>query len=259
MTEPCADCPFLKKNAKSYGARRLREFADQNFHCHKTGICTEDEETGGEYLPTEDSLACAGHLIYNEKRERPNQMMRIAERLGMYDRRKLNMTAKVAGLILACLCVSAGVREKKPSETLMDLASGASERHGKPVLALPPASIIPLPMPAPSRPITRAVVIRPGITNVSVSWTCSTNWITENTTAGGTVVYDTNAQTPRRPFTNSYATLDVRAYLTNCLRTGLADSTGPVTNMTYAQSNRVTLLISKPFQQFRAFVGPAKQ
>lgn len=96
MTTPCDACPFLKKNAKHYGKRRIQEFADQAFHCHKTGICDEsDEEAGGEFLPTEDSLACAGHLIYNEKRETPNQMMRIAERLGFYDHTKLNMKAPV--------------------------------------------------------------------------------------------------------------------------------------------------------------------
>lgn len=114
-------------------------------------------------------------------------------------------------------------------------------------------------MPAPNRPISRAVVVRPGVTNVSISWTCATNWIGgENTTAGGTVVYDTNQQTPGRPFTNRYAILDVRACLTNCLRTGLADSTGPLTNMAYAQSNRVTLPVTKPTQQFKAFYGPLK-
>jgi len=34
-------------------------------------------------------------LIYLEKRDMPNQMMRIAEQLGMYDRTQLNMEADV--------------------------------------------------------------------------------------------------------------------------------------------------------------------
>jgi hypothetical protein len=38
---------------------------------------------------------CAGALILLEKLGRPSQMMRISERLGMYDPRKLDMTAPV--------------------------------------------------------------------------------------------------------------------------------------------------------------------
>lgn len=56
LTTPCDQCPYLKKMA----------------HVH-----------------------CAGALIFLEKRYRPNQLMRISERLGMYDRTKLDMKAKV--------------------------------------------------------------------------------------------------------------------------------------------------------------------
>lgn len=96
MTTPCDNCPFLKKHRKAYGVERLMEFASGEFHCHKTGILDEsDEEGSGEYVPTPDSLACAGMLIFLEKRNAPNQMMRIVERLGLYDRTKLNMKASV--------------------------------------------------------------------------------------------------------------------------------------------------------------------
>lgn len=97
MTTPCPDCPFLKKNAKSYGARKLKMFAQGEFPCHKTAEVVEDEETGSsEFQAKEDSLHCAGALIYLEKRDAPNQMMRICERIGLYDRTKLNMEAPVA-------------------------------------------------------------------------------------------------------------------------------------------------------------------
>lgn len=94
MTTPCDNCPFRRDTplGKSTTARRLAEFASAAFHCHKTG--TKDEE-GSNFIPTEDSQHCAGALIYLEKRNRPSQMMRIAERLGMYDRSKLNMKAPV--------------------------------------------------------------------------------------------------------------------------------------------------------------------
>jgi hypothetical protein len=95
LTEPCSECPFLKSKAKFYGRRRLNEFAEQAFPCHKTAAVVEDDEGSSEFAAKETSQFCAGVLIYCEKRDAPNQMMRIAERLGMYDRTKLNMNAKV--------------------------------------------------------------------------------------------------------------------------------------------------------------------
>lgn len=93
LTTPCAECPYLKKMAHGFTLRRLVEMIGEGeFHCHKTG--TQDEETG-DYVKTEDSVHCAGALIFLEKRNKPNQLMRISERLGMYDHTKLDMTAKV--------------------------------------------------------------------------------------------------------------------------------------------------------------------
>lgn len=92
LTSPCDQCPFTKKMAHGFSLRRLEEFASGAFHCHQTGA--HDEESG-EYRATKDSLHCAGALIYLEKRGRSHQMMRIAERLGMYDASKLNMNADV--------------------------------------------------------------------------------------------------------------------------------------------------------------------
>lgn len=89
MTKPCKDCPFLKKHG--YTLKRLKEFASGGeFHCHKTGV--QDEEDGS-FEPDSGSEHCAGALIFLEKRSQPHQMMRIAERLGIYDRTKLDMTA----------------------------------------------------------------------------------------------------------------------------------------------------------------------
>lgn len=79
---------------KSFPIKRLKEFAFGQFPCHKTATLNEDDEVS-EFVPNENSVHCAGALIFNEKRNEPNQMMRIAERLGMYDRTKLNMQAKV--------------------------------------------------------------------------------------------------------------------------------------------------------------------
>lgn len=90
MTKPCADCPFLQKHAKGYAMKRLKQFASGEFPCHKTAEATEE---GFEAKRT--SSHCAGALIFNEKRGAPHQIMRIAERLGMYDHTKLDMTSSV--------------------------------------------------------------------------------------------------------------------------------------------------------------------
>lgn len=92
MTNPCDQCPFLKTMAHGFTMGKLQGFASGEFPCHKTADC-EDET--GNFVANGNSQHCAGVLIFNEKRNRPHQMMRIAERLGMYDRRKLNMKADV--------------------------------------------------------------------------------------------------------------------------------------------------------------------
>lgn len=94
MTSPCDACPFLAtpNMKRGFAMGRLREFASSEFPCHKTA--DNDEETG-DYIANENSLHCAGALIFNEKRNTPNQMMRICERLGFYDASKLDMAANV--------------------------------------------------------------------------------------------------------------------------------------------------------------------
>jgi hypothetical protein len=91
MTTPCDACPFLKKMRHGFDMDRLREFAAGDFSCHKTCELSDEDE----FVAGKNSQACAGMLIFNEKRNQPNQLMRISERLGMYDRTKLNMKAKV--------------------------------------------------------------------------------------------------------------------------------------------------------------------
>lgn len=61
------------------------------FPCHKT---TKFDDNG-EWVPSKNEIHCAGALILLEKVDCPSQMMRIAERLGIYDRRNLKMDAPV--------------------------------------------------------------------------------------------------------------------------------------------------------------------
>lgn len=89
MTTPCDQCPFLKGSGFKLAA--LRRHASGEFACHKT--CEVDD--GGTFQPKHESPHYAGALIFLEKRDQPHQMMRICERLGFYDRTKLDMNARV--------------------------------------------------------------------------------------------------------------------------------------------------------------------
>lgn len=89
MTTPCDACPFLK--GSGFTLASLNRHASGEFACHKQ--CDLSDE--GTYEPREKSAHCAGALIFLEKQNRPHQMMRICERIGMYDASKLDMTAPV--------------------------------------------------------------------------------------------------------------------------------------------------------------------
>lgn len=71
---------------------RLEEFAFMEFHCHKSGKCDEEN---GDYYATDNSVACAGQLIFNQKRNQTTRFALIAEDEGIFDRTKLNMEADV--------------------------------------------------------------------------------------------------------------------------------------------------------------------
>ncbi len=86
---PCKDCPFLKEGGIRLDRRRVEEIAGMmlsssggTFACHETTGVKE-----GKRRPEREQAHCAGALIFAEKANPGGtQMMRIAERLGMYDR-----------------------------------------------------------------------------------------------------------------------------------------------------------------------------
>lgn len=90
LKKPCKHCPFRTDIPAFLTRGRAEEIftaitdRQQTFTCHKT-----------LELPQSTQEHCAGAMILLEKLERPNQMMRIAERFGMYDRTKLNMDSPV--------------------------------------------------------------------------------------------------------------------------------------------------------------------
>ena len=89
--KPCDNCPFRFNTSMRLTEDRAFEISDNmlssnggDFPCHKTTEFNED----GEHVPRANNEFCAGALIFAEHNEVANQSMRIAERLGMYDRNK---------------------------------------------------------------------------------------------------------------------------------------------------------------------------
>lgn len=101
LRKPCKNCPFRTDITFHLTVERAEEIAhavtdgDQTFACHKTTIDVEDDEGESEMVAGDTTQHCGGVLIMLEKMEQPNQMMRIAERIGLYDRTKLDMDAPV--------------------------------------------------------------------------------------------------------------------------------------------------------------------
>ena len=98
LHRPCKDCPFRSDKEPFIAPSRAREIltGGAEFACHMTVKYGEEvDEEGEEIANMSASQHCAGVLILLEKEERPHQMMRICERIGIYDARKLDMDAPV--------------------------------------------------------------------------------------------------------------------------------------------------------------------
>ena len=107
LKKPCSNCPFLREGGIRLSESRVREIAGAmlewngfTFACHKTTIpgAGEDPDNEGAVMK-KDSRHCAGALIFAEKNENSNQMMRIAERLQMYKPQELMADQAVVDLV----------------------------------------------------------------------------------------------------------------------------------------------------------------
>ena len=98
LTRPCKKCPFRNDIKPYLRADRVKEIAQSlersEFPCHET-VDYSDEDEDGCAVESNNTQHCAGALILLEKLEQPSQMMRICERIGLYDRHKLDMSAPV--------------------------------------------------------------------------------------------------------------------------------------------------------------------
>lgn len=97
---PCAKCPFRSDIPKYLRPERAQEIADAlyggaEFPCHQTTETVEHEDGSETRERMATSAFCAGALITMEREGFSNQMVRISERLGLYDPEALKMDAPV--------------------------------------------------------------------------------------------------------------------------------------------------------------------
>jgi hypothetical protein len=80
LKKPCKDCPFITTTFFSFPKARIDEMlSDGSFSCHKT---TTQKGRSNDH---KEAQSCAGRMILLEREQRPDQMMRIAERIGFYN------------------------------------------------------------------------------------------------------------------------------------------------------------------------------
>ena len=101
LPRPCKKCPF-RSDVKGYLTKaRVRDIINgitrrqETFSCHNTNEFVDNDDGWTETVETANSQHCAGALIFLERLDQPNQMMRIAERIGLYNRNKLVMDSPV--------------------------------------------------------------------------------------------------------------------------------------------------------------------
>jgi len=81
LKRPCTNCPFRKGKGELFSLPepRLDEiFSSTAFQCHKT-VDYKSDEPGQRDRPQQ----CAGVMAILAKEGRPNQIMQVAERLGI--------------------------------------------------------------------------------------------------------------------------------------------------------------------------------
>lgn len=93
---PCADCPFRADRPFHLHPARVDEIADallegDGFTCHKT-VRYEEFVADANHPGARE---CGGSMATLEREGRPNQGMRIAERLGLYDPEQIDPAAPV--------------------------------------------------------------------------------------------------------------------------------------------------------------------
>lgn len=94
MVRPCKKCPFRNDVEPYIRPDRAVEIAMSlaqggEFYCHETTVVDEDDENGAAMTSGPNTLVCAGSVLTMINGEEENKMLRIAERIGSFDRSRL--------------------------------------------------------------------------------------------------------------------------------------------------------------------------
>ena len=110
LLNPCSNCPFLKKGGIALTPGRVLEIAEpfldsqgSTFACHKTVNYSDEDDDGNPNRNNPNERHCAGALMFAEKNGNATQMMRIMERIGGYDARKLMSDKKRVASVFSTL------------------------------------------------------------------------------------------------------------------------------------------------------------
>lgn len=101
LKRPCSQCPFRTDILPFLRPDRVKEICLEllinqgTFSCHKTNEMLDDEQGEGITVETQDSQHCAGAVIFLEQQSKPNQLMRVAERLGSYNAASMELDVDV--------------------------------------------------------------------------------------------------------------------------------------------------------------------
>lgn len=101
MRGPCNNCPFRNDIRPYVTLPRMLSIIDDiavrgaNFVCHKTTVDSERDDGECDRAITESSQHCGGAMVFLEKISRPNQMMRMAMRLGILDPEEIKKDSPV--------------------------------------------------------------------------------------------------------------------------------------------------------------------
>jgi hypothetical protein len=117
LKRPCVTCPFRKGQGERFQLprSRLTEIMNaQAFQCHKTVEYHDDYDDDGEeqHSQGDKPQQCAGLMAVLHRAGMPNQMMRIAERLGSLDPDQLDPRGEAYESVGEVLAAHKGARFK---------------------------------------------------------------------------------------------------------------------------------------------------
>ena len=132
MREPCDKCPFRKDRPAYLRAERAKEIcrtllSGSTFTCHQTTVPDEEDE---EMTDGPNAQHCAGALIFLEKQNAPNQLMRIAERIGKYHPKRLRAKGTVFASTRAMVEAQPDFDEEPEGETCAIVGSNCEAPAG---------------------------------------------------------------------------------------------------------------------------------